>query len=1038
MEAFFGPPPGAPSFAVPPQGQPVGVPSDGGIDLRSYKLKHRTLTHTKLAVKKTLTNKTRRPCMLCCEMILPPFFIMALMTGYFVDENKLVPASNTHSKESILNPNAATGLCLDGMPAKAFGAIPPCSNDTECSAEVLPERFGVSGSVCRSYGMRGLQYSSAGLAFGLIGGRAVEIPTFDTMAPIIDKPTIEFVSEGCPEAMELITHLNQTTQLFGHFMDPSIDRGNPACPFVWKSESAAVNYVKGAGAGKVWAVVVLNQISHETATYDYTLRLNYSDTPTTRTEYDRFAQGVGETLSKYIGTGFITLQRTIDAYYLEVSGAVGTPSLVSMAMPTTSYHTSKFYTSAADLIPFFLSLTYMLPVSRLVSGIVEEKEQRLREGMLIMGLSKISFYASWFLSALFLMTISTIAMTAMGCFTIFSRTSPILVFASFELFAMSIIAASLLLSVFFSKARIAAVISPLFTFAMTLPPIKDADHQTKMLASLLSPKAFGQAIELFGEYERLETGSGLSEMFENDYSYADAFMMMSVDIVLYLALAWYLDAVWPSQYGIRHHPLFFLFPSYWGIGEGGKYGVHSGASAGSPATPPRYVDTTGSPTGLQEAVRITGLRMEFPCDWSTAKTVAVDNLGSGVPPGAPGGPDALSFYEGQVQCVLGHNGAGKTTLINMLTGMLSPTSGDCTIWGKSIRTDMEAIRESIGLCPQHNILWPRLSCEEHLTFYGSLKGVPSAELKDRVNRMLLLVNLFEKRDAWSEHLSGGQKRKLSVACSLIGGSKLVFLDEPTAGMDVESRRAMWGLLRNPSVLEGRAIVLTTHYMEEADILGDSVAIMHDGGLHSWGSPFYLKSRLGVGYNMSVAMRSGCDPESVEEVVRRHVSRAEVSRMSCTGNELHMRIPVDSRPEPEYIREAEDVTGKRYDGNPAKLRDTLMRLLEDGPAVQQGAVPHPVMGAAPPQAAGLDLMMLELEGGAGVPGYPQTHAAPPGRLSDADRVKVDRVLQRLRTVACFPEMLAELDARKDTLLIEGYGIGMSTLEEVFLRSGPRGL
>ena len=319
----------------------------------------------------------------------------------------------------------------------------------------------------------------------------------------------------------------------------------------------------------------------------------------------------------------------------------------------------------------------------------------------------------------------------------------------------------------------------------------------------------------------------------------------------------------------------------------------------------------------------------------------------------------------------------------MLTGMIDPTAGDAFIWGKSITTDMDEIRKDLGFCPQHNILWPMMSCEEHLRFYARIKGVPEKVLagKDgRIEKMLKLVNLFEKRKAWSSVLSGGQKRKLSVACSLIGGSKLVFLDEPTAGMDVESRRAMWSLLRNPNILAGRVVVLTTHYMDEADLLGDSIAIMNKGCLHSWGSPFYLKTKMGVGYNMSIAMNKGADPDTVESVIQKHLTNCDITRISCNGNELRMRLPTE--------RAVVSEDSKTY-------------LTSKG--------------------------WKELNPSEGVKDFCETYLI--GNPNDS---KVKNILDETRTPKLFPALFDDLDSQKSSLKISGYGVSVTTLEEIFMK------
>ena len=993
------------------------------VDLSSYELKHRKLSHFSIAVHKTLRLKTRKLKGFLCEMLLPPIMICALMVGYYLSSNKRY-GDASYDEEPFLNVTEYTkdALCTFGSTPAQKAASPWLSECTgavsDCGSNIELWPSNVTGDgqfVCGAATPAGVQAGqelfdklntmNIGLAvprfddmvgiYGIVNYLAgsLDVNTDSAANSLKRRGNLEFVGK-CDDALALQAYMRANTQFFDLVLNTTVDRGNPKCPTVWANEDAAVDYVKdeNGGAANTWAVIILNEVNLADNIYDYTMRMNYTATPYTFKKEDKFANGLGKNRARqYAYAGFTTLERIIDSHFLkeqDYKASATQDEYVFVPMPTKGYLDSGFYAAAGSQVPLVLMLAFLYSISCLVGGVVEEKEQRLREGMLIMGLSKGSFYASWFCSYAAIFTVSALLMTFFTAITYFSNTNAFLLFVLFELFAFSLIGMSLLLTVFFSKSRIAATVAPLIAFGMAIPKFnipEDASLGTKSMASLSSSVAFGYCVDLVVNYEKQGTGSNFSDLTADEYSFALGMFMMVFDTFLYLLLALYLDNVLPSQFGVKLHPLFFLFPSYWGLSKTGKYGNTHVHNVTPPSRPPHYVDTeidesTRQELAAREAVRIEGLRIEFESATKDGeKNVAVNNLGNGVPKGAAGGEDALTFYEGQVQCVLGHNGAGKTTLINMMTGMLSPVSGDCKIWGESILSHMDIIRQNIGFCPQHNILWARMSCEEHLLFYGQLKGVPKEALKQRAEQMLKLVNLYEKKDAWSEVLSGGQKRKLSVACALIGGSKLVFLDEPTAGMDVESRRAIWTLLRNPDVLRGRVIVLTTHYMEEADILGDSVAIMHKGCLHSWGSAFFLKSRLGVGYNMSVAMNKGCVPEQVEGIVRRHVNRTEISRLSCTGTELRLRLPMDSTPEDEFVQMAQKL-GVTYNGNASKLKGDIITAMQKG----------------------------------------------------ANAETCERILGNVRTLSCFPAMFDELEAQKSTLKVEGYGVGVTTLEEVFMR------
>ena len=237
------------------------------------------------------------------------------------------------------------------------------------------------------------------------------------------------------------------------------------------------------------------------------------------------------------------------------------------------------------------------------------------------------------------------------------------------------------------------------------------------------------------------------------------------------------------------------------------------------------------------------------------------------------------------------------------TGSIAPTSGYATVAGKDIRTEMSAIRQDIGICLQHNCLFPQLTVREHLQFFARLKGLYSKvsliEAERQIDQALIDVALSEKRDTLSKKLSGGMKRKLSVAIAFCGGSKIVCLDEPTSGMDPFSRRFTWNVIRH--YRKDRCIILTTHFMDEADILGDRIAIMAEGRLRCVGSSLFLKKTYGVGYQLTidkgqVGLRStmNCSLKSTEKsgteilVLRQERRRFEILRQES-------RIPATQSP-----------------------------------------------------------------------------------------------------------------------------------------------
>jgi ATP-binding cassette, subfamily A (ABC1), member 3 len=214
--------------------------------------------------------------------------------------------------------------------------------------------------------------------------------------------------------------------------------------------------------------------------------------------------------------------------------------------------------------------------------------------------------------------------------------------------------------------------------------------------------------------------------------------------------------------------------------------------------------------------------------------------------------------------LLGHNGAGKTTTISMLTGLIQASKGSAKVFDISIFDDMDEFRKILGVCPQHDVLFEFLTPREHLELFASFKGTPSSQVRQQVDQMIKDIDLVDVENQLAGTLSGGQKRKLSVGIAMIGDSKVVILDEPSSGMDTSSRRRLWEMLKENK--SGKIIILTTHYMDEADILGDRICIMAEGKIKCCGSSLFLKNRYGVGYNLVIAKKTRDAAPQIDDFV----------------------------------------------------------------------------------------------------------------------------------------------------------------------------
>uniref|UniRef100_A0A5F8HIL8 ABC transporter domain-containing protein n=1 Tax=Monodelphis domestica TaxID=13616 RepID=A0A5F8HIL8_MONDO len=433
----------------------------------------------------------------------------------------------------------------------------------------------------------------------------------------------------------------------------------------------------------------------------------------------------------------------------------------------------------------------------------------------------------------------------------------------------------------------------------------------KLIPCLVSNVAMSLGAELIVEAEMKGTGlhwNGLWHpvIIEDNLAFIHILGMLLFDSFVYALVTWYTEAVFPGDYGISHPWNFFLMPSYWFGTLNSKIVVDEESQE---VEDNDYIEA--DPVGLTPGIQIKHLNKVFTKGHITK--MAVNDL-------------TLNFYENQITVLLGQNGAGKTTTMSILTGMLCATSGKAYIYGHEISKEFDQIRKSLSFCPQHDILFDYMTVYDHLYFFAQIKGMSRETCHQKITNILKMVKLEEKQNEFSKTLSGGMKRKLSISIALIGDSKVVILDEPTSGMDPFSRRTIWNLIEE--FKRDHTILLTTHYMDEADMLGDRIAIMANGTLQCCGSSLFLKHRYGAGYHMIIVKDSNCDVDKIFNIIQEYVPSATLE--SNTGAELSFILPKEStnRFEALFIRlenEQVDLGISSYGVSVTTMEEVFLRV-----------------------------------------------------------------------------------------------------------------
>lgn len=205
---------------------------------------------------------------------------------------------------------------------------------------------------------------------------------------------------------------------------------------------------------------------------------------------------------------------------------------------------------------------------------------------------------------------------------------------------------------------------------------------------------------------------------------------------------------------------------------------------------------------------------------------------------------SFSVEEGELFGLLGANGSGKTTTFNMLVGLLAPSSGTVSLLGKSLKEMQRSRRPEIGFVTQDDSFYETLTVRENLEFFADMFGVPAGESDAAIRKLLRQTSLTEKAGVMASRLSGGMKKRLNMACSIVHDPKVIFLDEPTVGLDPVVRKEIWALIESLHS-EGKTIIITSHYMDEVERLCHRVAIMYSARLVASGTPAELKAKYRI-------------------------------------------------------------------------------------------------------------------------------------------------------------------------------------------------
>ncbi|XP_035303775.1 ATP-binding cassette sub-family A member 17-like [Cricetulus griseus] len=594
----------------------------------------------------------------------------------------------------------------------------------------------------------------------------------------------------------------------------------------------------------------------------------------------------------YNKEGFLAIQHAVDKAIMWHHAPSATLNMFKnlnvllQRFPFGPHVQDPFLVILQNEFPLLLMLNFICIELIVINSILLEKEKKLKEYMCMMGLESWLHWVAWFITFFISVLIAVSVMTILFCtkinsVAVFRNSNPSLIFIFLMCFATATIFFAFMMSTFFQRAHVGTVIGGIVFFLTYLPYlyITFSYHQRtyfqKIAFCLFSNVAMAIGVRFISLFEAKGIGIQWSNIgsVQGDFSFSQVLLLLLLDSFLYCLIAFLVDSLFSGKFGI---PKFWYF-----LAKKPVPVVLPLLDIGDPEKHSRREFMQDGPTDQMKEIEIKHLYKVFYRGRS--KRIAVKDL-------------SMNLYQGQITVLLGHNGAGKTTICSILTGLISPSKGQAYVNGYEVSKDMIQIRKSLGWCPQHDILFDNFTVTDHLFFYGQLKGLSHQNCREEIEEMLRLLSLKHKWNSRSKFLSCGMKRKLSLGIALIAGSKVLILDEPTSGMDSTSRRAIWDILQQQK--SGHTILLTTHFMDEADLLGDRIAILAKGELQCCGSPPFLKEKYGAGYYMTLIKTPLCDTMKLSSVVYHHIPNAVLE--SSNGEEMIFILPKKNVPSFEAL------------------------------------------------------------------------------------------------------------------------------------------
>ncbi|CAF3610572.1 unnamed protein product [Rotaria sordida] len=588
---------------------------------------------------------------------------------------------------------------------------------------------------------------------------------------------------------------------------------------------------------------------------------------------------------------FLGIQYFIDLSIIQYSTNISqNPSSIFMNhFGCPGYYYDSFQSEFGFFIPILFSLTYMMTFMLNVGYIVDERQNKAKEYLRIFGLRTWINNLVWVTRSMCIYIVLSSILTGFSVLVlpssnttstsvskaVFNYAHWTLIWTILFIYSIQLSTFSVFFGQFFSRPLLAKFLAFTIWILTFIDFYIGAPVAIRYLMCLFPNTGLLFCLEVIQQYERKSVDMAtFRDLYSNIFTYplyiGICLLLMIVYSIIYMILAVYIERVNPGQFGISQP---FYYPCFRKKTKTSSTVPISYSSEDNWLSMKRkntktheqnhWIEMNSNINKISPLIRIEHLTKEF------GKLTAVSDF-------------SFDFYKGEVCALLGHNGAGKTTITFILVGMMKATSGCVIIQGLDHRIYIQQTRKMIGFCPQYDILYDKLSVQEHLELFAQIRHLDPTTINKSIDTILDLAGLVNDRRTLSKDLSGGMKRRLSIGISLIGDPKVLILDEPTSGIDPYNRRLIWTIIQKMKDA-GKCVILTTHFLEEADILSDRIAIMSHGQLQASGTPDFLKKQTEYEYRLFIDKQDMCNTDNVAQFIRQRIQTVVLERE--TSSEL---------------------------------------------------------------------------------------------------------------------------------------------------------